>query len=153
MSRRGVLACATGLALLACLPIEAIRQGAWSTLVLYSAASCLAYTSATVVTGLTAAAAACCEGDGGAETDLKRGRAMGSFRSKVCSSGATRSYPSLMSKGQLGRAVGPILTASGYWLIGPIMCYGLTAACMTALWVLMRPYASAPVHVHRQKSQ
>jgi hypothetical protein len=83
VSRRGVLACTIALALLSVLPLESIRHGKTPTIVLYLAASCLAYTSATVVTGLTAAAAACCDDDSSTQSDLKRGRAMGSFRSKV----------------------------------------------------------------------
>lgn len=77
------MACTIALALLSILPLEGIRQGKTPTIVLYLAASCLAYTSATVVTGLTAAAAACCDDDSSTQSDLKRGRAMGSFRSKV----------------------------------------------------------------------
>jgi hypothetical protein len=83
VSRRGVFACTIGLFLLAALPLDAVKQGRYPTIVLYLAATCLAYTSATVVTGLTAAAAACCDDDSSTESDLKRGRAMGSFRSKV----------------------------------------------------------------------
>jgi hypothetical protein len=84
VSRRGVLACTIALTLLSILPLESIKRGKTPTIVLYLAASCLAYTSATVVTGLTAAAAACCDDDSSTQSDLKRGRAMGSFRSKVC---------------------------------------------------------------------
>jgi len=83
VSRRGILACTLALTLLSILPLESIRHGKTPTVVLYLAASCLAYTSATVVTGLTAAAAACCDDDSSTQSDLKRGRAMGSFRSKV----------------------------------------------------------------------
>ena len=95
LARRGELRVAcTGLfasffafALLATLPIPDIRGSTTApTIILYTAASALAYTSATVVTGLTAAAATCCDEDvqSGDET-LKRGRALGGFRSKVCS--------------------------------------------------------------------
>lgn len=83
VSRRGILSCSLALALLACLPLDFIREGGMATFVLYSAAAFLAYTSATVVTGLTAAAASCCDSDEGGASDLQRGRAMGSFRSKV----------------------------------------------------------------------
>lgn len=83
VSRRGIFACSLALALLASLPLDLVRQGGISTFVLYAAAACLAYTSATVVTGLTAAAASCCDSDEGGAADLQRGRAMGSFRSKV----------------------------------------------------------------------
>lgn len=83
VSRRGILACSLALALLASLPLDFIRQGGMASFVLYAAAACLAYTSATVVTGLTAAAASCCDPNEGGASDLQRGRAMGSFRSKV----------------------------------------------------------------------
>lgn len=83
VSRRGILACTVALTLLASLPLDMVRRGGAATLVLYAAAACLAYTSATVVTGLTAAAASCCDGDDGDAPDLQRGRAMGSFRSSV----------------------------------------------------------------------
>ena len=49
---------------------------------LYAAATGLAYTSATVVTALTSAAAACCDEDSG-RAELQRGRALGIVRSKV----------------------------------------------------------------------
>jgi len=61
-----------------------------STFVLYAAASGLAFVSATVVTGLTAAAAGCCDEEGQATDErLKRGRALGGFRSKVSRTSAT----------------------------------------------------------------
>lgn len=72
---------------LAMLPIASIRESTiLSTIVLYAAATGLAYVSATVVTGLTAAAAACCDEEGkGAVEGLRRGRALGGFRSRVSS--------------------------------------------------------------------
>ncbi len=70
------------------LPLPAIREGKYAQYWLYAIAAALSYTSATVVTGLMAAAAECCdvdgEGDGkGGEEKLTRGRALGGFRSKV----------------------------------------------------------------------
>ena len=69
----------------ACLTILPMcrESQALSTGVLYAAATGLAYTSATVVTALTAAAAALCDEEGGDER-LRRGRALGVVRSKVC---------------------------------------------------------------------
>lgn len=69
------------------LPLPIIRDGKYSQVWLYGIATALSYTSATVVTGLMAAAAECCDvdeevGRGGEET-LTRGRALGGFRSKV----------------------------------------------------------------------
>ena len=81
LSSYGVLSSLIALALLALLPLDTIRSmDTLATLILYGAATALAYTSATVVTGLTAAAAGCC--DEGVEA-LKRGRALGGFRSRV----------------------------------------------------------------------
>ena len=84
LSSYGILSCVVSLVLLSILPSARISTiNPLSTSVLYAAASGLAYTSATVVTGLTASAAACCD-DG--QESLKRGRALGGFRSKVCQS-------------------------------------------------------------------
>ena len=71
--------------LLSALPVSFIRDSyLLSSVVLYAVATGLAYVSATVVTGLTAAAAACCDEDGDASDEsLKRGRALGGFRSKA----------------------------------------------------------------------
>ncbi|ORX36509.1 major facilitator superfamily domain-containing protein [Kockovaella imperatae] len=93
---------------------------ALSTALLYAAATGLAYTSATVVTSLTAAAASCCDAQGG-RAELQRGRALGVVR----------------SKGQLGRAIGPILASSIYWLQGPTICYAVLAVFMAQLSSLM----------------
>ncbi len=88
-ARRGMLACATGLVLMALLPLPAIKDGAHAQRWLYAIATALSYTSATVVTGLMAAAAACCDEDGDAPAGalrserLPKGRALGGFRSKV----------------------------------------------------------------------
>lgn len=73
---------------MAALPV--IKESGYSTAVLYTIATCLAYTSATCVTGLMAAAAACCDEDDvpdgkGSEDRLPRGRALGGFRSRVSS--------------------------------------------------------------------
>ena len=115
-----------------------------STIVLYSAATCLAYVSATVVTGLTAAAAACCDEDdtktGSTEEQavsddrLKRGRALGGFR----------------SKGQLGRATGPILASSVYWLLGPLMCYLLIAIFVSQVGIALRAYLIKEARVKKE---
>ena len=71
--------------LLATMPLGCVRDSdVISTIVLYAAATGLAYVSATVVTGLTAAAAACCDEEGeGSDETLRRGRALGGFRSMV----------------------------------------------------------------------
>jgi hypothetical protein len=102
MARRGMYACALGFALLASLPhLDAARA---APRVIYGAAACLAFTSATVVSSLTALASLQCDdvpttgaggGAGATAQALAKGRALGSFR----------------SAGQLGRALGPLLGA------------------------------------------
>ena len=81
----GLFAAVLSFLLLVALPLPAVRDSYYgSTLLLYAAASGLAFVSATVVTGLTAAAAACCDEEGEqADERLKRGRALGGYRSKV----------------------------------------------------------------------
>jgi MFS family permease len=113
VSRRGIISCTLALGLLAYLPAA---TPTFATLVLYHAAAGLAYTSATVVTGLTASAASCCD-------EASRGRALGSFR----------------SKGQLGRAIGPLLATSVYWLYGPTICYSVAAVSMACIAAAMSP--------------
>ncbi|WVN90751.1 uncharacterized protein L203_105994 [Cryptococcus depauperatus CBS 7841] len=93
---RGISSCTLGLILLSLLPYTT----RWSFhilshILLYTAATCLAYTSATTVTGLTAAAAGFCDER---YPELQRGRALGKFR----------------SRGQLGRA--PIRHWAVCWL-------------------------------------
>lgn len=99
MARRGVQACTMALFLLAALPH--LLQSSIATKVLYAAATCLAFTSATVVNALNAYASVQCDEGVDADTGkpiaedprLAKGRAMGEYR----------------SWGQLGRAIGPLL--------------------------------------------
>ncbi|KAL7419582.1 hypothetical protein Q5752_005494 [Cryptotrichosporon argae] len=125
VARRGIASCVLGLGLLAVLPTAAVRDTA-PTAILYAAATALAYTSATVVTGLTAAAAACCdeEDDKGNER-LRRGRALGGFR----------------SRGQLGRAIGPLLATSIYWFKGPTVAYSTVATALATVYAFSQSIA------------
>jgi len=102
LARRGVMACALATMVLTTLPFWAgngHRKVAGS--LLYVAAAFLAYTSATVVNALNSLASLQCDDDtsispeekSGLHSSLAKGKALGSFR----------------SKGQLGRAVGPML--------------------------------------------
>lgn len=128
MARRGVHSCALGLLLLALLPNY---PPATATRLLQGAAVCLAFTSATVVNALTAAASLQCD-EGGADPvtgkplqehpQLAKGRALGRFR----------------STGQLGRAIGPLMACAMYWTFGPTLTYGVSAAAMFALAMRMR---------------
>jgi len=91
MARRGVLSCALGIILLSILPY---LTGAWPSRAIYVAATFLAFTSATVVSSLTALASLQCDEEAsGRASPLAKGRALGQFR----------------SSGQLGRAIGPLL--------------------------------------------
>ncbi|RUS18197.1 major facilitator superfamily domain-containing protein [Endogone sp. FLAS-F59071] len=115
---QGVTACAMGLAVIAGM---VAFQGsiAW----LYVGATFLAITSATVVNCLTSIASMQCdpevESASAREQDprLARGRALGQFR----------------GRGQLGRALGPVVACSLYWFGGPAWCYGLGAVAMTGV--------------------
>lgn len=101
MARRGVLSCALGLILLAILPQLVSSRTTIAIRVLYTAAICLGFTSATVVNALTAHASLQCDESIDEVTgkplvtdpELAKGKALGKFR----------------SSGQLGRAIGPLL--------------------------------------------
>lgn len=105
MAKRGVSACAVGLVLLALLPRFVQTQPTFAMKLLQAAAVCMAFTSATVVNSLTAAASLQCD-EGHIDPDtgktveehpqLAKGTALGKFR----------------SSGQLGRALGPLLGES-----------------------------------------
>lgn len=119
-SYRGVVSCAIALGLMAVLPLSAIRDSAlWSKIVLWTLVTCLSYTSSTAVTGLMASAAGCCDEDDAVKgkEGLPRGRSLGKFR----------------SAGQLGRALGPLLATSMYWVQGPTVTYAVSCVALLAL--------------------
>lgn len=103
MARYGVISCTIGLALLSMVPRFALQRSPTAVHLLQMAAICLAFTSATVVSSLTAFASLQCDEvidqDTGkpvqAHPQLSKGVALGVFR----------------SAGQLGRAIGPLLGA------------------------------------------
>jgi hypothetical protein len=109
MARHGILSCAIGLVLLALLPRFVSTIPTLAMTLLQAAATCIAFTSATVVNSLTSFASLQCDEntfdpDTGQPIDehpqLAKGKALGQFR----------------SSGQLGRAVGPLLGMSHfYW--------------------------------------
>lgn len=92
MARRGVLSCAISFLLLATLPH--LRPERASPMI-FIAAVFLAFTSATVVSSLTALASLQCDDEVSADksSPLAKGKALGQFR----------------SSGQLGRALGPLI--------------------------------------------
>lgn len=105
---------------MAILPLAAIRDSAiWSKIVLWTLVTCLSYTSSTAVTGLMASAAGCCDEDDAVagKDGLPRGRSLGKFR----------------SAGQLGRALGPLLATSMYWVQGPTVTYAISCVALMAL--------------------
>lgn len=111
MAQRGVSSCVLALIVMTTLPYLAsdpsrLRTGIQA---LYLAAAFLAFTSATVVNSLTAAASLQCDDDSDSKTavqhpQLAKGRALGGFR----------------SSGQLGRALGPLLACALYWTAGTL---------------------------------
>lgn len=133
MARHGILSCAVGLLLLTALPHMSPQ---WAPRVVYAAATFLAFTSATVVSSLTALASLQCDegvSGEGKPTTLAKGRALGEFR----------------SAGQLGRAIGPLMgkfeyrliqnlltsniACASYWTFGPSLTYSTAAVSMFAL--------------------
>ena len=147
MARRGVISCAIGFILIATLPQ---LQAAWASRVIYAAAMFLAFTSATVVSSLTSLASLQCDEEVSSDEmdPLAKGRALGQFR----------------SKGQLGRAIGPILgtlslhevqmplsfltlsiACASYWTFGPSVTYSTAAASMMALAFAMRSKKMQPM--------
>ncbi|KAF2841671.1 MFS general substrate transporter [Patellaria atrata CBS 101060] len=113
----GVLSCTVGFALL----VQARTQG-----MLYAAATCLAITSATVVTGLNGLSSFEA-GEG------ERGEVLGRGR----------------SFGQLGRSLGPLVFCSLYWWAGRETAYaiggtGMLGVCALVLAGLKMPPATAP---------
>jgi len=132
MAQRGMYACTIGFALLASLPHLEVSTTAPR--VVYGAAACLAFTSATVVSSLTALASLQCDDIPTAGVDMKvarqlaKGRALGSFR----------------SAGQLGRALGPLFASASYWTFGPSLTYSTAAVSMLAIAIVMKPLARKP---------
>lgn len=133
MAHRGVSSCALGLLFLAILPHFVSTRPKLAIGLLRVAAICLAFTSATVVSSLTAhASLQCDEGfdkDTGKPTtehpELAKGKALGEFR----------------SSGQLGRAIGPLLACASYWTFGPSVTYAVSAIAMLTLSASMKTVA------------
>ncbi|KAJ7129548.1 major facilitator superfamily domain-containing protein [Mycena epipterygia] len=135
MARRGVSSCAVALVLLALLPQFISSRPTLALRLLQGAAVCMAFTSATVVTSLTAFASLQCD-EGGVDPitgkplkehpQLAKGKALGQFR----------------SSGQLGRAIGPLLACASYWTFGPSLTYAVSATAMIALSAGMRRIAA-----------
>ncbi|KAG1907079.1 major facilitator superfamily domain-containing protein [Suillus fuscotomentosus] len=136
MAQRGVSSCALGLVFLTILPHFVSTQPKIAVGLLRAAAVCLAFTSATVVSSLTAHASLQCDEGFDKDTgkpaavypELAKGKALGEFR----------------SSGQLGRAIGPLLACASYWTFGPSVTYGVSAIAMLTLSASMKTVAVLP---------
>lgn len=105
----------------ACLVAFVLLGRAGTVGALYAAATCLATTSATVVSGLnTLSSFEAAEGERGGKL------------------GVLRSY------GQLGRGIGPVLFTSVYWWAGREVAYNLGAAGIAAVALLVFAGLNAP---------
>ncbi|GHJ86419.1 hypothetical protein NliqN6_2821 [Naganishia liquefaciens] len=144
-TRQGIYSCILALFLMAALPFPVVRDSAYSTAMLYTIATCLAYTSATCVTGMMAAAAACCDEDdergvsgqnSRTVSRLPRGRALGGFR----------------SRGQLGRAIGPMWATTLYWTRGPTVAYSLAAVSLALVASSMQSMVKDEVKRKKNKT-
>ncbi|RKP10416.1 major facilitator superfamily domain-containing protein [Thamnocephalis sphaerospora] len=147
---QGVIACALALLAIAQSAYAEQHIGSGHGLSwLWVSAFLLAFTSATVVNCLTALASMQCDDEADAASaesvatgkptsdrvsvtriatmpQLARGAALGRFR----------------SVGQLGRAAGPLLACTVYWLAGPVVCYvggAVGVLCIAALVRITAP--------------
>ncbi|EIE78447.1 hypothetical protein RO3G_03151 [Rhizopus delemar RA 99-880] len=107
---QGMIMCITGFYCLA-----ETADATHPVLGLYTGVTCLAFTSGTVVSGLTGLASLQCHETCG--ESLSKGRALGKFR----------------SYGQLGRSLGPISACTLYWIFGPGKCYAVGSLTMMAI--------------------
>ncbi|KAL4076087.1 major facilitator superfamily domain-containing protein [Scleroderma yunnanense] len=136
MAKRGVASCIIGLIFLSLIPPFASSKPSTAIKLLQAVVVCLAFTSATVVSSLTSYASLQCDGgfdeDTGKPTQehpqLAKGVALGKFR----------------SAGQLGRALGPLLTCASYWTYGPTITYAMSAVAMIILSLSMVSLAANP---------
>ncbi|QRV73142.1 major facilitator superfamily transporter [Ceratobasidium sp. AG-Ba] len=165
--RRGMISCAGALIILSWMPHlirgsggKAGTQGDVRAAVgmLHAAAALLSFTSATVVSSLTALASLQCDEESNkavVSTGSSDKPATGLSSSvQTGSSGSVRTRPSaprakvpqnteaiptgrtlgeFRSSGQLGRAIGPLLACFAYWTVGPSATYAATALAMCAL--------------------
>jgi MFS family permease len=106
---------------IACLIAFAILARTSTVGALYTAATCLATTSATVVTGLNALSSF-------EAAESERGGKLGVMR----------------SWGQLGRGIGPILFTSVYWWAGREVAYGIGAISMAAVCLVTQFALKSP---------
>ncbi|GAA5967489.1 hypothetical protein JCM3765_004686 [Sporobolomyces pararoseus] len=129
----GIRTCQLSLLLLSSLPFLSRKYDSnLSMFVLYLASAGLAFVSATVVNSLNSLASLEADGEspqpesGGAAGDgaegIEKGKALGKFR----------------SKGQLGRALGPLFATGVYWCISPGVAYAFCAIGTTGVAMQMK---------------
>jgi MFS family permease len=117
---QGVVACTCGLSMFTILAL--LRD---SVSLLYAGAFFFAVTSGTVVSCLTSLASMQCTDS---DPRLAKGHALGVFR----------------SRGQLGRALGPMIACGVYWAYGPVVCYGLGSICMFIVTTVVVAFVPQP---------
>jgi len=123
LARSGIIACVLSTILLSTLPTLDEKLGRRQSVgVLYVAGLLLAYTSATVVTSLTTLASIECDGE---EETGRRGATLGRFR----------------SRGQLGRALGPLVVTFLYWTIGPTLSFSISSIAMMGVYLAMTSWS------------
>ncbi|GAA6010640.1 hypothetical protein JCM11491_003006 [Sporobolomyces phaffii] len=131
----GIRMCQFSLLLLSSLPfLSGTRQNSTTAepsrtpmVVLYLASAGLAYVSATVVNSLNSLASLETDNDDtrdakGHDERIEKGKALGQFR----------------SKGQLGRALGPLFATSVYWWVSPGVAY---AGCAIGTMIVAKRMA------------
>lgn len=118
------------LGVVACLAAFVMLGRITSVSMLYVAATCLATTSATVVTGLNALSSF-------EAADSERGGKLGILR----------------SWGQVGRGLGPILFTSVYWWAGREVAYGMGAAGIAGVAAVVFGAVKSPPGSERVKAK
>ncbi|KAI8575414.1 hypothetical protein K450DRAFT_261905 [Umbelopsis ramanniana AG] len=123
---QGVVACTLGLLMFTILALSRDSMA-----LLYAGAFFFAVTSGTVVSCLTSLASMQCIDS---DPRLAKGQALGVFR----------------SRGQLGRAFGPLVACGVYWAYGPVVCYGLGSICMLIVTATVVAFIPQPQKVKKQ---
>jgi MFS family permease len=133
---QGIIACA--IALLAVAQSAYTGKQSW----LWISAIFLAFTSATVVNCLTSLASMQCDDEAELTHDDKK--EMSHSSSVELASQLTRGIAlgHFRSLGQLGRAAGPMLACTIYWLAGPVFCY--TSGAIGVLIIATIVYTVGP---------
>ncbi|KAJ1654829.1 hypothetical protein IWQ61_005309 [Dispira simplex] len=125
----GIISCALGFMAIAFLAHPVHGLGG-----LYFGAVCLSITSATVVNCMTSLVSLLCTSDPLSVLAEQQGAILGDFR----------------SLGQLGRALGPIVACSLYWLYGSAFAYGLGSLLIAVIGVVFYWRVEQPRYTKRK---